>query len=116
MKANEECCLCYSGDIEICNTEYTGEFILTPLTRICSDVGLMFSHDGRTERWDTDGSNCLINLELLNISAYKEKSVLSALVRGRQLCVCGEPCNTEYTVGGDALQNSLCFIQKDYQS
>lgn len=69
--ANEGCCLRYLGDIEICNTEFTGESILTLLTHIFSDVGLMFSHDGRTARWGTDGSNCLINLELLNISVHK---------------------------------------------
>lgn len=69
--ANKGCCLCYSVDIEIWNTEFTGESILTLLTHICSDVGLMFSHDGRTERWGTDGSKCLINLELLNISVHK---------------------------------------------
>ncbi len=79
-RANEECCLCYSGDIEICNTEYAGESISTLLTHICSDVGLMFSHDGRTERWGTDGSNCLINLELLNISVHKVEETKHALL------------------------------------
>lgn len=52
---------------------------MTLLTHICSDVGLMFSHDGRTERWGTDGSNCLINLELLNISVHKAEETKHAL-------------------------------------
>lgn len=84
VSANERCCLCYLGDIEICNTEYTGESILTLLTHICSDVGLMFSHDGRIERWGTDGTNCLINLELLNISVHKVEETKYAF------CSCSE--------------------------
>lgn len=44
---------------------------MTLLTHITSDVGLMFSRDGRTQHWGTDGSNCLNKLELLNISLHK---------------------------------------------
>lgn len=58
---------------------------MTLLTHICSDVGLMFSHDGRTERWGTDGSNCLINLELLNISVHKVEETKHALCSGSKM-------------------------------
>ena len=79
------CFQCYSGDIEICNMGYTGESILTLLTYICSDVGLMFSHDGRTERWGTDGSKCLINLEVLNISVHKVEETKHAVCSGSEM-------------------------------
>lgn len=58
---------------------------MTLLTHICSDVGLMLSHDGRTERWGTDGSNCLINLELLNISVHKVEETKCALCSGSEM-------------------------------
>lgn len=87
VRANKECCLCFSGDIEICNAEYSKESIVTLHTCICSDVGLQFSHDGRTECWGTDGSNCLINVELLNISAHKVDETKHAVCLGSEMPV-----------------------------
>lgn len=54
-------------------------------TYICLDVGPMFSHDGRTERWSTDGTNCLIILELLNISLHKVQDTKWALCAGPEM-------------------------------
>lgn len=96
--ANEECCLSHSGDIEICSTVYTGESILTLLTHICSDVGLMFSHDGRTEHWGTDGSNCLINLELLNISVHKVEETKQAVCSGSEMPAAVRVANPYFTL------------------
>lgn len=64
----------------------------------------MFSHDGRTERWDTDGSNCLINLELLNISAYKEK-VSSGMPATVYVCM-ENPATL--SIGGGAFTKTAC--------
>lgn len=88
--------VCAIGDIEICNTKKGEESILILLIDICFDAGRMFSHDGRTERWGTDGSNCLINLELLNISGHGVGETKYALCLGSELpaAVCGEPSRT----------------------
>lgn len=92
--------VCAIGDTEICYTKKGEESILILLIDICSDAGRMFSHDGRTERWGTDGSNCLINLELLNISGHGVGETKYALCLSSELpaAVCGEPSRT-YTEG-----------------
>lgn len=91
FKQKQKCCLCYSGNIEICHTEYSRESILTLFTHICFEVGLLLSHDRRTEPGGTDGSNCLISRELLNISVHKVGETNYAFCLGSQMsagCVC----------------------------
>lgn len=110
--ANEECCLCYSVDIEICHTEYTWGSILPFFIHICSNVGLMLSHDGWTECWGTDGSNCLMNLELLNISEHKVEETKHAVCSGSEMPAAVRVDNptaftSHWSIGGAAPTRTL---------